>query len=84
MASFPVINKYLAPTKMSFNRKIEELTVVCPYSEILLDNKRRNELPAIKTHRKKILKFVVLNEVLKFPKANKCSLISTMSHSGKH
>lgn len=53
MASFPVINKYLAPTKTSFNRKTEELTVVCPYSEILLDNKRRNELPAIKAHRKK-------------------------------
>lgn len=83
MAAFPVINKYLSPTKMSFNRKIENLTVVCPYSEILLDNKRRNELPAIKAHRK-ILKFIVLNEVLKFSKANKCSLMSTMPHSEKH
>lgn len=80
-----VYDVIVIPTKMSFNRKIDKLTVVCPYSEILLDNKKKEmNYQAIKVHRKKKLKFTVLNEVLKFPKANKCSLISAMSHSEKY
>lgn len=49
-----VYDVIVIPTKMSFNRKIDKLTVVCPYSELLLDNKKKEmNYQAIKVHRKK-------------------------------